>query len=160
VPPQRKSAVAPPLWSRSPPLLAPPRSPPRVKTAHSSSGSSPRAPSDGTTNSYASHSPAVFCEESKDCLWPDWVFAWVQTIQGNNESRVTSLVWGQRGGEVTGRLLSSSVDGSVCECDLFYLQQKVSLFACLHSIFSWNCQFRTLRCWDMHKAGNWCMSRL
>lgn len=28
---------------------------------------------------------------------------------------------------MTGRLLSSSVDGSVCECDLFYLQQKIVL---------------------------------
>ncbi|XP_020395732.1 nicastrin [Zea mays] len=49
------------------------------------------------------------------------------TIQGNDESRVTSLVWGRRGGEATGRLLSSNVDGSVCEWDLFYLQQKIVL---------------------------------
>jgi hypothetical protein len=42
VPSQQKSVAAPPLSSRSPPLLAPPRSPPCVKTAHSSSGSSPR----------------------------------------------------------------------------------------------------------------------
>ncbi|KAL5651593.1 hypothetical protein ACJX0J_037051, partial [Zea mays] len=49
------------------------------------------------------------------------------TIQGNDESRVTSLVWGRRGGEATGRLLSSSVDGSVFEWDLFYLQQKIVL---------------------------------
>jgi U3 small nucleolar RNA-associated protein 4 len=38
---------------------------------------------------------------------------------------VTSLVWGRSGGgEAAGRLLSSSVDGSVSEWDLFHLQQK------------------------------------
>ncbi|XP_062214678.1 WD repeat-containing protein PCN-like [Phragmites australis] len=46
------------------------------------------------------------------------------TIQGNADSRVTSLVWGRRGG---GRLLSSSVDGSVAEWDLFHLRQKTVL---------------------------------
>ncbi|TVU45221.1 hypothetical protein EJB05_04697 [Eragrostis curvula] len=50
------------------------------------------------------------------------------TIQGNAESRVTSLVWGRRGGGgATGRLLSSSVDGSVAEWDIFHLQQKTVL---------------------------------
>ncbi|KAL6637797.1 hypothetical protein ACP70R_025369 [Stipagrostis hirtigluma subsp. patula] len=50
------------------------------------------------------------------------------TIQGNPESRVTSLVWGRRGvGGAGGRLLSSSVDGSVAEWDLFHLQQKTVL---------------------------------
>ncbi|WVZ60465.1 hypothetical protein U9M48_010482 [Paspalum notatum var. saurae] len=50
------------------------------------------------------------------------------TIQGNAESRVTSLVWGRRGGGgAAGRLLSSSVDGSVSEWDLFYLHQKTVL---------------------------------
>ena len=67
-----RSSGPPPPSSRSPPLLAPPRSPLRVKTAHSSSGSSPRAPSAGTTSSYAPssppHSPAVSCEQSEDCL--------------------------------------------------------------------------------------------
>ena len=33
------------------------------------------------------------------------------------------------GGGAAGRLLSSSVDGSVSEWDLFHLQQKVVLFA-------------------------------
>ncbi|CAD6206547.1 unnamed protein product [Miscanthus lutarioriparius] len=50
-----------------------------------------------------------------------------QTIQGNAELRVTSLVWGRRGGGATGRLLSSSVDGSVSEWDLLHLQQKTAL---------------------------------
>ncbi|KAL6843525.1 hypothetical protein ACP4OV_026587 [Aristida adscensionis] len=50
------------------------------------------------------------------------------TIQGNVESRVTSLVWGRRaGGGAGGRLLSSSVDGSVAEWDLFHLRQKTVL---------------------------------
>ncbi|GJM96524.1 hypothetical protein PR202_ga13367 [Eleusine coracana subsp. coracana] len=50
------------------------------------------------------------------------------TIQGKAESRVTSLVWGRRGvGEAIGRLLSSSVDGSVAEWDLFHLHQKTVL---------------------------------
>ncbi|OEL25882.1 U3 small nucleolar RNA-associated protein 4 [Dichanthelium oligosanthes] len=48
------------------------------------------------------------------------------TIQGNAESRVTSLVWGRTGGGgAAGRLLSSSVDGSVAEWDLFHLKQKI-----------------------------------
>lgn len=52
-----------------------------------------------------------------------WRFCWVQTIQGDAESRVTSLVWARSG--ANGRLLSSSVDGSVAEWDLFHLRQKV-----------------------------------
>uniref|UniRef100_A0ACD5X885 Uncharacterized protein n=1 Tax=Avena sativa TaxID=4498 RepID=A0ACD5X885_AVESA len=47
------------------------------------------------------------------------------TIQGSEESRVTSLVWVQSG--AAGRLLSSSIDGSVAEWDLFNLQQKTIL---------------------------------
>ncbi|KAM3294223.1 hypothetical protein ACQJBY_037240 [Aegilops geniculata] len=47
------------------------------------------------------------------------------TIQGGAESRVTSLVWVPNG--AGGRLLSSSVDGSVAEWDLFHLQQKTVL---------------------------------
>jgi hypothetical protein len=58
----------------------------------------------------------------------------VQTIQGNAESRITSLVWGRSGSGAAGRLLSSSVDGSVTEWDLFHLQQKVVLLARLHYI--------------------------
>nr|CAB3498301.1 unnamed protein product [Digitaria exilis] len=52
------------------------------------------------------------------------------TIQGNAEARITSLVWGRSGGGgAAGRLLSSSVDGSVSEWDLFHLQQKTVLDA-------------------------------
>ncbi|CAN6297883.1 unnamed protein product [Urochloa humidicola] len=47
------------------------------------------------------------------------------TIHGDAESRVTSLVWGRSGG--ISRLLSSSIDGSVAEWDLFHLQQKTVL---------------------------------
>ncbi|BAS86253.1 WD repeat-containing protein PCN [Oryza sativa Japonica Group] len=47
------------------------------------------------------------------------------TIQGDAESRVTSLVWARSG--ANGRLLSSSVDGSVAEWDLFHLRQKTVL---------------------------------
>ncbi|KAI4967027.1 hypothetical protein ZWY2020_034431 [Hordeum vulgare] len=47
------------------------------------------------------------------------------TVQGGAESRVTSLVWVPNG--AGGRLLSSSVDGSVAEWDLFHLQQKTVL---------------------------------
>ncbi|XP_020548323.1 U3 small nucleolar RNA-associated protein 4 isoform X2 [Sesamum indicum] len=49
------------------------------------------------------------------------------TIHGDPNSRVSSLVWcrsGPRGGPL-GRLLSSSIDGSVSEWDLFDLRQKV-----------------------------------
>jgi WD40 repeat protein len=52
-------------------------------------------------------------------------FLWPQTIQGSTEPRVTSLVWVPTG--AGGRLLSSSVDGSVAEWDLFNLKQKVPL---------------------------------
>ncbi|XP_047092426.1 WD repeat-containing protein PCN-like [Lolium rigidum] len=47
------------------------------------------------------------------------------TIQGRSEPRVTSLVWVPTG--AGGRLLSSSVDGSVAEWDLFNLKQKTVL---------------------------------
>uniref|UniRef100_A0ACD6A8W1 Uncharacterized protein n=1 Tax=Avena sativa TaxID=4498 RepID=A0ACD6A8W1_AVESA len=47
------------------------------------------------------------------------------TIQGSGESRVTSLVWVPSG--AGGRLLSSSIDGSVAEWDLFNLHQKTVL---------------------------------
>ena len=69
---------------------------------------------------------------------------WVQTIQGNSELMVTSLVWGRSGGGAAGRLLSSSVDGSVSEWDLFHLQQKVVPFARSHyiSIFFVKSNFR------------------
>lgn len=48
------------------------------------------------------------------------------TIHGDPNSRVSSLVWcqsGPRGGSL-GRLLSSSIDGSISEWDLFDLRQK------------------------------------
>ncbi|KAH6781137.1 Transducin family protein / WD-40 repeat family protein [Perilla frutescens var. hirtella] len=48
------------------------------------------------------------------------------TIHGDPNSRVSSLVWcqsGPRGGPL-GRLLSSSIDGSISEWDLFDLRQK------------------------------------
>ncbi|KAK1288627.1 hypothetical protein QJS10_CPB19g01186 [Acorus calamus] len=48
------------------------------------------------------------------------------TIQGDPESRVSSLVWcvcGSKSGD-SGRLFSSSIDGSVSEWDLFSLTQK------------------------------------
>ncbi|GFQ02575.1 cirhin [Phtheirospermum japonicum] len=51
------------------------------------------------------------------------------TIHGDPKSRVSSLVWcrsGPRGGPL-GRLLSSSIDGSVSEWDLFDLRQKTVL---------------------------------
>ncbi|CAM0876068.1 unnamed protein product [Alopecurus aequalis] len=47
------------------------------------------------------------------------------TIQGSEESRVTSVVWVPNA--AGGRLLSSSIDGSVAEWDLFNLQQKTVL---------------------------------
>ncbi|KAK1264024.1 hypothetical protein QJS04_geneDACA009505 [Acorus gramineus] len=50
------------------------------------------------------------------------------TIQGDPESRVSSLVWcvcGSKSGD-SGRLFSSSIDGSVSEWDLFSLTQKSS----------------------------------
>ncbi|KAG1361265.1 WD repeat-containing protein PCN [Cocos nucifera] len=51
------------------------------------------------------------------------------TIQGDPTSRVTSLVWCRPSSknEGPGRLLSSSIDGSISEWDLFGLQQKVVL---------------------------------
>lgn len=48
------------------------------------------------------------------------------TIHGDPNSRLSSLVWcqsGPRGGPL-GRLLSSSIDGSISEWDLFDLRQK------------------------------------
>ncbi|KAJ6851691.1 U3 small nucleolar RNA-associated protein 4-like protein [Iris pallida] len=48
------------------------------------------------------------------------------TVRGNPSARVSSLVWcGPRSGDGPGRLLSSSIDGSISEWDLFSLQQKV-----------------------------------
>ncbi|KAK4348306.1 hypothetical protein RND71_031061 [Anisodus tanguticus] len=44
------------------------------------------------------------------------------TIHGNPNSRVSSLVWCR-----SGRLFSSSIDGSVSEWDLFDLTQKIAL---------------------------------
>jgi hypothetical protein len=65
----------------------------------------------------------------------------MQTIQGNAESRLTSLVWGRRGGGgAIGRLLSSSVDGSVAEWDLFHLQQKVAA-SLVYTKFCLHCNF-------------------
>ncbi|KAI3760715.1 hypothetical protein L1987_51114 [Smallanthus sonchifolius] len=49
------------------------------------------------------------------------------TIQGNPNLRVSSLVWcsSGSGGLATGRLFSSSIDGSISEWNLFNLTQKV-----------------------------------
>ncbi|KAJ6799663.1 U3 small nucleolar RNA-associated protein 4-like protein [Iris pallida] len=50
------------------------------------------------------------------------------TVQGNPSARVSSLVWFRsRTGSGPGRLLSSSIDGSISEWDLFSLQQKVAI---------------------------------
>ncbi|KAL7245410.1 hypothetical protein ACSBR2_000691 [Camellia fascicularis] len=51
------------------------------------------------------------------------------TIHGNSNSRVSSLVWCRSGstGLPSGRLFSSSIDGSVSEWDLFDLKQKIVL---------------------------------
>lgn len=50
------------------------------------------------------------------------------TIQGNPDSRVSSLVWCRSSKSTpSGRLLSSSIDGSISEWDLFSLQQKTVL---------------------------------
>ncbi|KAL2529513.1 Transducin family protein/WD-40 repeat family protein [Forsythia ovata] len=48
------------------------------------------------------------------------------TIHGDRNSRVSSLVWcrSERRGALSGRLFSSSIDGSVMEWDLFRLRQK------------------------------------
>lgn len=53
----------------------------------------------------------------------------MQTIHGDPNSRVSSLVWCPAGskGLPCGRLFSSSIDGSVSEWDLFDLKQKVQL---------------------------------
>ncbi|KAL5725899.1 hypothetical protein ACHQM5_008985 [Ranunculus cassubicifolius] len=48
------------------------------------------------------------------------------TIQGDTKSRVSSLVW-CRSSTPSGKLLSSSLDGSILEWDLFDLKQKVLL---------------------------------
>ncbi|KAL5710686.1 hypothetical protein ACHQM5_021221 [Ranunculus cassubicifolius] len=48
------------------------------------------------------------------------------TIQGDTTSRVSSLVW-CRSSTPSGKLLSSSLDGSILEWDLFDLKQKVLL---------------------------------
>lgn len=51
------------------------------------------------------------------------------TIHGNSSSRISSLVWLPYCSKMDGRgrLLSSSIDGSVSECDLVSLQQKIVL---------------------------------
>ncbi|CAN6450079.1 unnamed protein product [Victoria cruziana] len=52
------------------------------------------------------------------------------TIHGNPDSRISSLAWcrsGSKGLASSGRLFSSSIDGSISEWDLFALQQKVVL---------------------------------
>ncbi|CAN4122544.1 unnamed protein product [Withania somnifera] len=50
-------------------------------------------------------------------------------IHGNPNSRVSSLIWWRSGcsGSGSGRLFSSSIDGSVFEWDLFDLRQKIAL---------------------------------
>lgn len=51
------------------------------------------------------------------------------TMHGNPNSRVSSLVWCRSGSKnmPSGRLFSSSIDGSVSEWDLFDLKQKIVL---------------------------------
>ncbi|KAM7278274.1 hypothetical protein ACFE04_005408 [Oxalis oulophora] len=51
------------------------------------------------------------------------------TIHGDPNSRVSSLVWCRSTSDhlPSGRLLSSSIDGSVSEWDLFHLKQKIVL---------------------------------
>nr|XP_043636645.1 WD repeat-containing protein PCN-like [Erigeron canadensis] len=47
------------------------------------------------------------------------------TIQGDPNLRVSALVWCCSGSSSSGRLFSSSIDGSILEWDLFNLTQKV-----------------------------------
>ncbi|GAB4841396.1 hypothetical protein Ancab_022125 [Ancistrocladus abbreviatus] len=51
------------------------------------------------------------------------------TILGDPSSRVSSLVWCRSGlkGAPSGRLFSSSIDGSISEWDLYHLKQKIVL---------------------------------
>ena len=51
----------------------------------------------------------------------------MQTISGDPTSRVSSLVWcsARSKDRPSGRLFSSSIDGSISEWDLFDLTQKV-----------------------------------
>ncbi|OVA03965.1 WD40 repeat [Macleaya cordata] len=51
------------------------------------------------------------------------------TIHGDPNSRVSSLVWCRSNSKTmpSGRLLSSSIDGSISEWDLFHLKQKIVL---------------------------------
>ncbi|RZC44213.1 hypothetical protein C5167_037165 [Papaver somniferum] len=51
------------------------------------------------------------------------------TIHGDPNSRVSSLVWCYSNSKTMpeGRLLSSSIDGSISEWDLFHLKQKIIL---------------------------------
>ncbi|KAF8406190.1 hypothetical protein HHK36_008270 [Tetracentron sinense] len=46
-------------------------------------------------------------------------------IHGNPNSRVSSLIWFRSSSKGSSRLLSSSIDGSISEWDLFYLKQKL-----------------------------------
>ncbi|KAF8404860.1 hypothetical protein HHK36_009750 [Tetracentron sinense] len=48
-------------------------------------------------------------------------------IHGNPSSRVSSLVWCRSSSKGSGRLLSSSIDGSISEWDIFDLKQKILL---------------------------------
>ncbi|XP_057776544.1 WD repeat-containing protein PCN-like [Salvia miltiorrhiza] len=73
------------------------------------------------------------------------------TIHGDPNSRVSSLVWcqsGPRGGPL-GRLLSSSIDGSISEWDLFDLKQKEVLGSIGVSIW----QIAAEPCNDLHQNG-------
>ncbi|KAI3849570.1 hypothetical protein MKW92_028189 [Papaver armeniacum] len=59
------------------------------------------------------------------------------TIHGDPNSRVTSLVWCRSNCKTKpdGRLLSSSIDGSISEWDLFHLKQKVLIFLICFGVF-------------------------
>lgn len=73
------------------------------------------------------------------------------TIHGDPNSRVSSLVWcqsGPRGGSL-GRLLSSSIDGSISEWDLFDLTQKKVLDSIGFSIW----QIAAEPCNDLELSG-------
>ncbi|KAK4787261.1 hypothetical protein SAY86_011094 [Trapa natans] len=72
-----------------------------------------------------------------------------QTIYGNTNSKVSSLVWSH-----SGRLFSSSIDGSVSEWDLYNMKQKTVLKTIGISIWQMAvsplCSSHTQ---DQHKAG-------
>lgn len=82
-------------------------------------------------------------------------------IHGDEKSRASSLVWcrsGSKGKSPTGRLFSSSIDGSISEWDLYNLKQKVVVDSIGVSIWQMAVQpFRNLTSHaeeDSHINGN------